>query len=656
MLDPASRSSAGVTVTSANPGDRINPLSRWPVHAAGLALLAVATGVLLATLAPSVASLYRLPDPGSMVEAMLPAARVVAALSAAASIAQLLIATVFVPGASDDLVSPQGYLALGALRWWSVVQVLACLMVCWLTIVENTGLPAARMLASWPALLNGATQLEQATGWLLTAIVAALIGLLACVTLSWQGAVGLLVLELVAQLPMTLTSATDGQRSHDIAGDALMLHTLGALPWLGSTFAVLTLLGGAKQGTDAWLRRHAVICGWSLPIVAGSGIISAAYAISPTALFSSGYGRLAVASVLLVAALIVVAWWLRRSAGAGRPARLLLIEFGLLLLASALGTGLTRLIPPAQVDYDTSRLVYLIGYDLPSHLTAADLVLRWRPDLVFGTSSLVAAVLYLLGVRRLRSSGTKWPVGSTVAWLAGCAVVLVATSSGLGSYAPAVFSVHMVQHMLLATMAPTLLVLGHGVSLLLQAIRPGAAQRLSSLLGSWPVRFVSNPFVAWVAVGATLFGLYPTGLYDALQQQHWAHLSMNVVFFLTGLALFWSVLGRSLGRAALPPIGQIVMVFALMALHAGFSAWLLSQPEPVGGDFYVELPLPFVPDLLADQRLGAILGWLLAELPVILAVAVLVRRWANQDRSDSELGSRPIDGSPEWVSGALRHS
>jgi cytochrome c oxidase assembly factor CtaG len=133
-------------------------------------------------------------------------------------------------------------------------------------------------------------------------------------------------------------------------------------------------------------------------------------------------------------------------------------------------------------------------------------------------------------------------------------------------------------------------------------------------------------------VAATLFGLYPTGLYAAVLQEHWAHLAMNTAFFGTGLALFWSILGKGLGRRALPPIGQLVMIFAVMALHAGFAAWLLAQPAPVAAGFYGSLRLPFVPDLLADQRLGAILGWVLGELPVILAVLALVLRWSRDDR------------------------
>jgi putative copper resistance protein D len=628
---------------TAGPPDGARSVPRWPVLAAGCALLAVVTGVLLGVLAPSVASLYGLPTPGTAVEAMLPIARIVAALAAAVVVGHLLVAAVLVPGAPDGLVSPPGYTSLRALRGWSAVQTLACLTVGLLTIVENTGLPVSRLLAIGPALFNGVQQIEPATGWLLTAALAALVGLLAGWVLSWRGAVGLLVLELTVQLPMTLTAATNAQRSHDIAGDAVMLHALGAVVWLGSTFAVVSTIGGATGADDAvLLRRHATIAGWALPVVAASGIISAAYAITPAHLFTSGYGRLVVASVLVLAVLVALARWLRRAGGPRvRPARLLVVELGLLALALALGTGLTRLIPPAQVGYNTSRLVYLIGYDLPPHLSASDLVLRWRPDLVFGSLAVVAAVLYLLGVRRLRRAGTAWPVGESVAWLGGCATLLVATSSGLGTYAPAVFSLHMVQHMLLATVAPTLLVLGHGMSLLVRVSPAGVARRLTSLLGSAPVRLLGHPLLAWIAVGVTLFGLYPTGFYAAILQQHWAHLGMNVVFLGTGLALFWSVLGRS-GGATLPPIGQIVMIFALMALHAGFSAWLLSQPTPLAAEFYTALRLPYVPGALADQRLGAVLGWILAEVPVILAVGALVRRWATQDRDNSE-GPVPAD-------------
>jgi putative copper resistance protein D len=109
---------------------------------------------------------------------------------------------------------------------------------------------------------------------------------------------------------------------------------------------------------------------------------------------------------------------------------------------------------------------------------------------------------------------------------------------------------------------------------------------------------------------------------------------MNAAFLGTGLALFWPVLGRygTDGGRGLPAIGQIVLVFAVMGLHAGFSAWLLGRPDALAATFYSALRLPFVASPLADQRLAAELGWALAEAPVVLAVVALMWRWTRDDR------------------------
>ena len=50
--------------------------------------------------------------------------------------------------------------------------------------------------------------------------------------------------------------------------------------------------------------------------------------------------------------------------------------------------------------------------------------------------------------------------------------VRFATSSGLGRYGPAMFSVHMIAHMMLSMMIPVLLVLGGPVTLALRALPP----------------------------------------------------------------------------------------------------------------------------------------------------------------------------------------
>ena len=611
----------------------------WFAVAAGLLGVAALTGGLLARFAPSVGTLYGLRDLGAVVDAGLPAARVVALAAAAASVGNLLLAAVLCPGDPHGTVSPRGYAGLRMARGWAALQAVACAAVAVLIAAENAAIPPGRLLSRPIALLSGVGSVEAASGWAITTVIAAVVALAAGWALSWRSAVGLLVLAVVGLLPITSTTATNTEQSHDWAGDALTLHVVGAVVWLGSALAVVVELTRAQAPAEPMLRRHGVIATWSLLVVGGYGVVAAALAISPADVLRGGYGLLVLASAILLAALAVGGWWARRVARTrpGRAAALWLAgaELGLLAAAAAVGTALTRLFPPAQGGYQPSRLVYLLGYKLPPHLTVADLAIRWRLDLIFGPLAMLAAVAYLLAVRRLRRDGRSWPATWTACWLGGCAVLLVTTSSGLASYGHAVFSVHMVAHMLLATLVPVLLVLGHGVSLALEATRGGLRIRLLSLLSTPAVRFARHPAVAWTAVAVTLFGLYPTGLFGAIVLEHWAHLAMDVAFLGTGLALFWSVLGHSVGERGLPAIGRIVMVFAVMALHAGFSAWLLSQATPVAAQFYSALQLPFLTDLLADQRRGAVLGWALGEVAVMAAVLVLVVRWTRADRAES---------------------
>ncbi|MDT7613860.1 MAG: hypothetical protein QOF00_1307 [Pseudonocardiales bacterium] len=597
---------------------------------------AAVTGCLLGLFAPSVGVLYGLPDLGLLVDAGLPAARVVAIGSLAALIACLLRAAVLSPGDPHGTVSPEGFAGLQAARAWAVGQFVASAVVVVLTVAESTGEPVGRLLTTPAALAIGIAELQQAAGWALTALLGLVIAVIATVGLSWRTAVGLLVLAATSIVPVTLTASTNAQQSHDLAGDSVTLHVVAAVLWMGSSLAVVVHLLRRDDPDGTVLSRHGRIATVALIVVGASGIESAALAVRPADLLTSWYGGLVVAGAVLLVALALVGLRLRRAATAAgtraAAARVAVLELALLAVAAGTGTGLMRLLPPAEADYVTSRLVYLIGYDLPPHLTAADLLLRWRPDLLFGPLAIVAAVAYLVGLVRLRRNGRSWPVRRTVAWISGCAVLLVATSSGIGTYAPAVFSVHMVQHMLLATLAPVLLVLGHGVTLLLLVSTDDASRRWLSLLDSPAVRVARHPAVAWAAVAPTLFGLYPTGYFDAILQQHWAHLAMDSAFFGTGLMLFWPVLGHSVSGRGLPAVGRIVMIFAVMGLHAAFSAWLLGSSTPVGASFYASLQLPYVPDLLADQRRGAVLAWIIGELPVVIAVLALVARWARADR------------------------
>ncbi|OLT20325.1 hypothetical protein BJF78_35665 [Pseudonocardia sp. CNS-139] len=360
---------------------------------------------------------------------------------------------------------------------------------------------------------------------------------------------------------MTFTGHSASGGAHDVATDSLVLHVLAASLWVGGLVAVLGTAAARGPDREAALAtavprfsRLALVCWLALAV---TGMVNTLVRIPLGALPGSEYGLL----VLVKAGALLALGGLgvlhrRRTVGAaarGEPRALLRlggVEVLVMLATIGVAVALGRTAPPDTGTGPPSRLASVIGYDLAGPPTFLRLVFDWRFDLVFGTAAIVLAVVYLLGVLRLRRRGDDWRVGRTVAWLLGCAVLLVATSSGLGRYGPAMFSVHMGQHMLLGMLAPILLVLGAPVTLALRAL-PAAGRAGPPGPREWVLAFVHAPFVRWLThplVALALFvgsyyALYFSALFPAALPEHWAHKLMNLHFLLVGGLFFWLVVG-----------------------------------------------------------------------------------------------------------------
>ena len=347
--------------------------------------------------------------------------------------------------------------------------------------------------------------------------------------------------------------------------------------------------------------------------------------------------------------------WLRcrriRSRSRRRPLiRLALIEAVIFGLTFGIAVALGRTPPPPPRVVNPSIPAVEIGYDLAGPPTVARVLFDWRFDLVFGTAAIVFAAVYLAAVRRLRRRGDTWPTGRTVAWLVGCAVLLFATSSGIGRYMPAMFSMHMAAHMLLSMLTPILLVLGAPVTLALRALPaagrddpPGMREWLLAALHSRVSRILTNPIVATAMFVAGFYGLYFGGIFDAAVGSHAAHVAMNLHFLLTGYLFYWVVIGVDPTPRPIPPLAKLGMVFASLPLHAFFGVVLMGTQTVLGETFYRSLQLRWHTDLLGDQRLGGGIAWAAGEVPLVVVMIALLIQWTRSDRRTAKRLDRAAD-------------
>ncbi|MGW0228160.1 cytochrome c oxidase assembly protein [Actinopolymorpha singaporensis] len=99
-------------------------------------------------------------------------------------------------------------------------------------------------------------------------------------------------------------------------------------------------------------------------------------------------------------------------------------------------------------------------------------LLAWHPQPVpvFPVGCAGVLLAYTVGMVVLRQRGVRWPVGRWVVFVVGLLTVVAVTGTGVGGYGMRLFSVHMVQHMVLSMLSPVLLLPGAPVTLALRAL------------------------------------------------------------------------------------------------------------------------------------------------------------------------------------------
>ena len=585
--------------------------------------------------------------------------RVCADAGAVLTVGALLFAAFLVGPQKSGTLAAGGYGALRTAAWSALLWAVAAFASVPFLTADATATTAAKMIGDPGQMWEVVGVLEQAKAWLITAGIALFISVAAFVVLSWGWTTVLFGLAVFAVLPVPMTGHSSSGGQHDLASNSLVFHLVGASLWVGGLVALMVFASRVPRGEAlrvAATRFSAValVC-WI--VMAASGVLNAWVRVPIRTLFDYSYGLLVVAKVVALLLLGLFGYIHRkRSITAiqdGRSGNLLVrlaaVEVLVMFATIGIAVALART-PPPPLQYLPGQVELELGYPIGEPPTLFNLLTAWRFDLIFGTLAIVLAIMYLLGVRKLLARGDEWPMGRVVAWLAGCAVILFATSSGIGRYAPAMFSVHMETHMMLSMLAPVLLVLGGPVTLALRALPvagkdgiPGPREWLLALVRSPLSKFLTNPIVALVLFVGSFYVLYFSGLFDWALDKHWAHLLMNAHFLLVGYIFYWPVIGIDPSPRRMPHIARLGMVFASLPFHAFFGVILMSMQTVIGERFYQLLALPWNADLLSDQRLGGGIAWAAGELPLLIVLVALLVQWARADDREARRQDRRAD-------------
>lgn len=255
-----------------------------------------------------------------------------------------------------------------------------------------------------------------------------------------------------------------------------------------------------------------------------------------------------------------------------------------------------------------------------------------------------AAGLYALRARRLAGGGRPVPPWRLLAFAAGLACALVAVVSPVDFIGEQyLFSVHMIQHLLLGDLAPLLIVLGLSRPLL----RPVLALPLLGRL-----RILCHPLVALPVWAVDLYLWHLPFLYDAALRHDGVHALEHTLFFVCGSFMWAALLDLMPGPVWFGTGAKLLYVIAVRfaeGVLANFFIWSGTSLYPP----YLHAVRIWGLSAASDQRLGGVAMLAEGSLVTLAAFAWLFLRWADE----SELRQRLLERGlrPEAVERAVRY-
>jgi putative membrane protein len=269
-------------------------------------------------------------------------------------------------------------------------------------------------------------------------------------------------------------------------------------------------------------------------------------------------------------------------------------------------------------------------------------LLAWRLDPLPLIGAALAGGLYLWAVRRVRRTHPLHPSPGwrTAAFLSGLAAILLALVSPIEAYEDALFSVHMVQHMLLELVAAPLLLLGAPITLALRVASPSVRRGLLVVLHSRVVAVISFPLVAWILFAAVNWGWHFSTLYNDALENDLLHYVQHATFLGVGLLFWWPVVGLDPSRWRLPYPLRLFYLFVAMPQNSFLGVAIMGASRVLYPHYQTNVR-DWGPSVLADQSAGGILMWVMGDMVFLIAMGIVVAAWVRyEDRRTAREDAR----------------
>ena len=221
----------------------------------------------------------------------------------------------------------------------------------------------------------------------------------------------------------------------------------------------------------------------------------------------------------------------------------------------------------------------------------------------------------------------------------------------------------MVLHLTLIMVVPTMLVLGHPLTVLVEARRGASQERARRLLGSRPAGLLTSPVTGLLVYSVTIVATHLTGFMDQMAQHAWLMTGEQVLYVVAGWLFLLPLIGEEPIRYQPPYLLRMGVLVAAMIPDTIVGIALL-QASTVPFPVMMAAHPDWAPPALDDIQIGGGLMWaagdgLMMFITVGLMVSILtssrrqthlVGRWLEQARVNTLSTRSQLPGEHDWAS------
>jgi putative membrane protein len=255
----------------------------------------------------------------------------------------------------------------------------------------------------------------------------------------------------------------------------------------------------------------------------------------------------------------------------------------------------------------------------------------WRsdPSILLGLLALVSA--YTCGAIYLRKQslwGKEITRRHVAFFAAGILVLFFALVSPIDYIGEKyLFSIHMVQHILIAMVAPPLVLLG---------VPRWMMQWVFDLLRiGRVVKFLTKPVLGFIVFNAALIAWHVPALYQAALRDPILHILEHVIFISTGFLSWYPIIDPAQQHIRFHPLAQIVYLFLFVVPSGILGAAFAFARQPIY-PYYVDAPRLWNLTMMDDQALAGGIMWVPGWAIYFVALSIVFAVWMRREEQAGE--------------------